>query len=64
MKPDKINIAIRELRALGQYYRNDWSGFDGRTLRDQLAEFANFLSAETEDFTLFTELLEEQKDDY
>jgi hypothetical protein len=30
-------------RALGAYWRHDWSDFDGRTLRLQLADIACFL---------------------
>ncbi len=29
---------IKEVRAIGQHYRDDWSNFDGRTLRAQLIQ--------------------------
>lgn len=34
----------RALRALGAAYRGDWSDFDGRSLRHQLEEVADFLA--------------------
>lgn len=44
----KMNI-IRQLKALGAYYRADWSGFDGRTLRNELDGFCKEI--EKEDFS-------------
>ena len=61
---DIIQSMRRELNALGQYYRNDWSDFDGRTLRSQLNQLTNWsikaIDDKVEDFTEFTELLEDQ----
>lgn len=61
---DIIQSMRRELNALGQYYRNDWSDFDGRTLRSQLNQLTNWsirvVDNKVEDFTEFTELLEDQ----
>ena len=37
------------LTALGQAYRDDWSGFDGRTLRDELDKIAGIIEAEMRD---------------
>ena len=31
-----LEVVIREMRAYGWGWRNDWSQFDGRLLRDQL----------------------------
>ena len=58
---ERIAIAQRELKALGQYYRNDWSDFDGRTLRTELEELATFLSSDKLDFTEFTSDLKDQE---
>lgn len=33
---ERIAWAIQSISSLGQYWREDWSDFDGRTLRDQL----------------------------
>jgi hypothetical protein len=57
---NKIEIVKRELNALGQYWRNDWSDFDGRTLRDQLDTIASFLDNKETDLTEFSDLLKEQ----
>ncbi len=65
-----VEIMCRELGAIGQYYRNDWSDFDGRSLRSQLAGLASWgtqavkAPIETqEEFTGFTEMLAEQEHD-
>lgn len=60
-----VEIMGRELGAIGQFYRNDWSDFDGRSLRSQLNELASWgkhaINGETqEEFTRFTERLAEQ----
>lgn len=62
-----IEIMGRELAAIGQYYRNDWSDFDGRTLRSQLAGLAAWGKQAAngeivDEFTSFTEMLTEQAD--
>ena len=67
-KDDVLNVMDRELTAIGQYYRNDWSGFDGRTLRMQLNRLSEWSkrasNRETEDdFTDFSEMLTEQDSD-
>lgn len=63
-----VEIMGRELGAIGQYYRNDWSGFDGRTLRSELDRLARWGAGAVngdgpEDFTEFTEQLAEQAND-
>ena len=60
-----VEIMGRELAAIGQYYRNDWSDFDGRTLRSQLADLASWgakaAKGETqEEYANFTKMLAEQ----
>lgn len=59
MKIDKKQILIRELTSLGSYWRNDWSDFDGRTLRNQLGHITRWYADDNNesDFTDFTELL-------
>ena len=37
-----LDIVIREMTAIGQGWRLDWSDFDGRGLRDQLDSLASF----------------------
>ena len=70
MKAEKvIEIMGRELRAIGKYYRNDWSDFDGRSLRSQLENLASWGEKATkgdtqEEFTGFTEMLTEQANSY
>lgn len=59
---DKKEILIRELIALGQYWRNDWSDFDGRTLKSQLDYICHWYSQDKEpDFTSFSDQLNEQE---
>jgi len=55
-----VEVMGRELRALGQRYRNDWSDFDGRTLRSELDSLVMWstqaMSGQTEEeFTQFSE---------
>src|ERR687890_324299 len=38
--------ALRCLTDLGEAYREDWSDFDGRTLRDELSELADLIRRE------------------
>lgn len=40
---DRLKEGALLLSRLGAYWRNDWSDFDGRTLRDQLDVIADFL---------------------
>ena len=40
------------LKMLGAAYRSDWSDFDGRTLRMQLDELAEYLSGKVSAFDL------------
>ena len=59
----------RELNALGQSYRNDWSDFDGRTLRSQLGglvtwSFEALKNGAQPDFTYFSDSLKEQEEDF
>ena len=37
-----LDIVLREMRAVGAAWRMDWSDFDGRTLRDQLNDIAEW----------------------
>lgn len=60
----QLKIVARELSALGQYYRNDWSDFDGRTLRDQLQGIAIWMAIpDTDDYTHFSDLLDKQEEE-
>lgn len=67
---ERIKITIREMKALGQTWRNDWSDFDGRTLRYQLELLANFLgstdpeSEDAEDFTAYSTELKIQEEEF
>jgi len=38
----RIEIVSKCLNALGQAWRGDWSGFDGRTLRSELGDVLSF----------------------
>jgi hypothetical protein len=38
--------SLAAMKALGDKWRGDWSDFDGRTLRDQLAELDELIRAE------------------
>lgn len=63
-----VEIMGRELGAIGQYYRNDWSDFDGRTLRSELNELAQWGAGAVKgegalDFTDFTDMLADQASD-
>lgn len=58
---NKNEILERELRALGQYYRNDWSDFDGRTLRDQIEKLLQWFKFEEVDFTDYSDKLKKQE---
>jgi len=43
MKAEKVlEIVLREMRAYGNGWRSDWSGFDGRTLQWQLDNINSF----------------------
>jgi hypothetical protein len=63
MEPKRVvEIMAREIRAYGQAWRNDWSGFDGRQLRDQLKGVAMWgekamVEATDVEYTLGTEFL-------
>jgi len=37
-----LEVVLREMTAYGRRWRSNWSGFDGRTLRDQLNGIANW----------------------
>ena len=61
-------VICRELYAIGQYYRNDWSEFDGRSLQVQLEDLALWIDKATngetqEEYMGFTKLLAEQAHD-
>lgn len=60
---ERINNACDELTALAQYWRNDWSGFDGRTLRRQLNLIVGILK-DGKESTEFQEMLKEQEQGY
>jgi len=58
---NKTKILERELKALGQYYRNDWSEFDGRTLKNQIEKIFDWFNKEDEiEFVEFSEQLSNQ----
>ena len=39
MEPKEVlEVVLREMMAYAYAWRNDWSDFDGKTLRDQLAD--------------------------
>lgn len=60
---EKLKIINREIIALGQYYRNDWSGFDGRTLRDELYRLSDWIENDNnKNFDEFTKSLKEQEE--
>lgn len=40
----RLDAALTALTALAQSYREDWSQFDGRILRDQVERWTEFLS--------------------
>ena len=68
MKLKKVlEILLREMRAYGQAYRNDWHDFDGRQLKKQLEELAEWAEhamkhrKANEEFTRGTEF--EKEDD-
>ena len=69
MKTEKVlEIVLREMTAYGAAYRLDWSDFDGRTLRNQLARLADWaemaLRNELDnEYTLGTLLLKEAEDE-
>ncbi|MDD5616329.1 MAG: hypothetical protein PHH85_09025 [Candidatus Methanoperedens sp.] len=54
-----IEVLKAEVRAIGQYWRNDWSSFDGRELRDQINKAIDNFEHET-DLYHFRDLLAEQ----
>ncbi len=66
MEKEQILMVVkREMCSLGEYYRNDWSDFDGRTLRNQLDILGGWATdAENgktnEEFTAYSEMFEQQ----
>jgi len=46
MSIESIEEAKKCLNALGNAYRGDWSGVDGRSLREELEEIADVLEGE------------------
>lgn len=42
---DLLEQHCAELEAMGDYYRRDWSGFDGRTFRNEMEQLAENLRA-------------------
>lgn len=60
-----LSTVLREMRAYGAGWRMDWSGFDGRTLRDQLGGLADWAeamlkdNAEWQDYNEGTEFLKD-----
>ena len=62
-----LDIVLREMTAIGAGWRADWNGFDGRTLRDQLNDLANWagLALKSQDdigYTEGTDFLRDQED--
>ncbi len=43
---DVPEVSLEVMRMLGQVYRDDWSEFDGRALRDQLNELEGMIRRE------------------
>ena len=50
----KKEVIKRELLALGQDYRLDWSCFDGRTFKAEMEIIVNFIDSDKEDFSNFS----------
>lgn len=65
MKLSKKEILTRELEALGEGYRNDWSMFDGRVLQSEIQSILNWFNDETKtkDFNSFSKKLEDSYED-
>ena len=57
---DVLKVVLREMRAIGSGWRADWSGFDGRTLRNQLDDLARWAERPTQDYTQGTEFAKQQ----
>ena len=56
--PDILKIVLREMKAIGEGWRMDWSDFDGRTLRDQLNNLAEWAeTGDDPDYTSGSEFL-------
>ena len=70
MKSEKVlQIVLREMMAVRDYWRSDWSDFDGRTLECQLEgieEWANKAVADktNEEYTEETDGYKERSKDY
>jgi len=64
MEKEKQDILLRELSCLGQYYRNDWSDFDGRTLRYELNQLIKFIESDDKEFNEFSQQLKEQEEGF
>ena len=61
-----LDIVLREMTAIGEGWRADWNGFDGRTLRHQLGKLADWarmaLRSDNDlDYTDGTEFLKDQR---
>ena len=61
-----LAIVLREMKAIGYGWRYDWNFFDGKTLRDQLYNLADWaeeaLKSDTpKDYTEGTNFMEEQR---
>ena len=46
MKESNVLAVQAALEDLGEHYRNDWSSFDGRSLRMELDELASWLTSD------------------
>ena len=60
-----LHVVLREMQAIGSGWRNNWSEFDGRWLRDQLDAIAVWAWKAREDpstpeYTAGTEFYKEQ----
>ena len=46
-----LEITLREMQAIGQAWRLDWSDFDGRVLRNQLNDLSDWAEKAARDDT-------------
>ena len=64
-----LDIVLREMVAIGEGWRCDWGGFDGRSLRSQLNSIAKWADSaigttEPTDYTIGSNFLEDQSNGY
>lgn len=61
MTEEKIENLKAELDALGNYWRMDWSEFDGRTLQYQLSLITEFIDSDAESHSTFRTILKDKR---